>query len=193
MDAKAEAEGEARGQPEAKPPAKKAEEAKPEPKVAEKKPSRFKGPLKALQAKRKQALADRDPRRWPMCEYASRNTSDEKGVLRRIPRRKGNASDASRCRFRPPRCPAPGPKCKREDPTHHRESGFRVISFFKNSGVDFLDLKRLGSLPRFRLLFYERPYRFHRPTDSPSATLQRSQHLRRARRSGWTNRSYRSR
>ncbi len=64
VDAKAEAEGEAEAKPEtkpeAKPPAKEAKEAKPEPKVAEKKPSPFKGPLKALQAKRKQALADRD-------------------------------------------------------------------------------------------------------------------------------------
>ena len=64
VDAKAEAEGEAEAKPETKPeaepPAKEAKEAKPEPKVAEKKPSPFKGPLKALQAKRKQALADQD-------------------------------------------------------------------------------------------------------------------------------------
>ncbi len=60
-DAKAEAEGEAEAMPEAKPEAKPpAKDATPEPKVAEKKPSPFKGPLKALQAKRKQALADRD-------------------------------------------------------------------------------------------------------------------------------------
>ena len=56
---KTEAEPEAK--PEAKPPGKDAKpEPKPEPKVVEKKPSPFKGPLKALQAKRKQALADRD-------------------------------------------------------------------------------------------------------------------------------------
>jgi len=55
--AKAEAEGEVEAKTEDKPPTK---EAQPEPKVAEKKPSPFKGPLKALQAKRKQALADRD-------------------------------------------------------------------------------------------------------------------------------------
>ena len=61
VDAKAEAEGEAEAKPETKPEAEPpAKEAKPEPKVAEKKPSPFKGPLKALQAKRKQALADRD-------------------------------------------------------------------------------------------------------------------------------------
>jgi Rho termination factor, N-terminal domain len=68
-DAKAEAGDEAEAKPEATPPsmkasktieAKAAKETKPEPKVAEKKPSPFKSRLKALQAKRRQALADRD-------------------------------------------------------------------------------------------------------------------------------------
>ncbi|HEX9726188.1 MAG TPA: Rho termination factor N-terminal domain-containing protein [Vicinamibacteria bacterium] len=61
---KAEAASEAEAKPVAPPaaaePAEAAKDAQKEAKVAEKKPSPHKGRLKALQAKRRQALADRD-------------------------------------------------------------------------------------------------------------------------------------
>jgi hypothetical protein len=62
-DAKAEAGSDVEAKPEAQPsaePAEAAKETKKETKVAQKKQSPYKGRLKVLQAKRKQALADRD-------------------------------------------------------------------------------------------------------------------------------------
>ena len=61
VEAAAEAKAEApEAKPEPKPLAKPAKQDEPEAKLTEKKPSPFKGPLKALQAKRNKALADRD-------------------------------------------------------------------------------------------------------------------------------------